>query len=77
MFSYPLEHAWRSSLATVSDQHARKSMGLTNENDLRMFGQEQQERWHCYKKELYPGCALPLEATNTHDMMTNTPPLFF
>jgi len=64
--AYPLEHAWRSALASFSDAHGRRSVGLSSEHDLRLFVQQQQERWHCYKKELYPGCALCAVLVDAH-----------
>lgn len=51
----PLEHAWRNGLAQVSEAAATKA-GLEG-LDAEVFVRRQQERWYCYTKPLYPGCA--------------------
>ena len=60
----PLEHAWRHRLAQVSEAAATKA-GLVGV-DAETFARRQQERWYCYSKPLYPGCALCVVLVDAH-----------
>jgi len=63
--TYPVEREWREALAQAADQHWRRR-GVTSSSDLALGVAEQQERWHLYKKDLFPGAALCAVLVDAH-----------
>ena len=66
-----LEKQWREQLAFASAQYGRRH-GLQEgppgaESELRSFMVDNQDRWHLYKKDLFPGttlCAVLVDELN-------------
>jgi len=62
---YAMEREWRVALDAAAVAHGIRC-GVRG-NDLKTLAREEQSRWHCYKKELFPGSALVAVLLDAHN----------